>query len=163
MKKVIIIGSSGAGKTTFAKKLAEKTGLPLYHLDSIWHKADRSHITREEFDRILGDILSKDSWIIDGEYSRTREWRIKECDTVFFLDFSLEVCLGGIYDRVGKPRAEMPWIETEVDPEFEQYVKDYHKESLPTLREALEKYKETKHIITFKTREEADRYIESLK
>jgi adenylate kinase family enzyme len=67
MKKVIIIGSSGAGKTTFAKKLAEKTGLPLYHLDSIWHKADRSHITREEFDRILGDILSKDSWMIDGE------------------------------------------------------------------------------------------------
>ena len=71
MKKIVIIGSPGAGKSTFARKLHEKTGLPLVYLDSIWHKADRTHISREEFDIRLDEILSLDSWIIDGNYSRT--------------------------------------------------------------------------------------------
>ena len=50
MKKIIVIGCPGSGKTTFSLKLAEKIKLPLFHLDAIWHKPDRTHITREEFD-----------------------------------------------------------------------------------------------------------------
>ena len=53
MKRAIVIGSQGAGKSTFARKLKEKTGLPLYYLDRIFHKSDRTTLTREEFDRKL--------------------------------------------------------------------------------------------------------------
>ena len=83
MKKVIIIGPSGSGKTTFAQMLHNAMGLPLYHLDSIWWNADKTHISRPEFDLKLNDLLSRDSWIIDGDYSRTYEPRIAACDTVF--------------------------------------------------------------------------------
>ena len=71
MKRAIVIGSQGAGKSTFARKLKEKTGLPLYYLDRIFHKSDRTTLTREEFDRKLQTILQTDCWIIDGNYQRT--------------------------------------------------------------------------------------------
>ena len=77
MKKAIVIGCPGSGKTTFAEKLNKQTGLPLYYLDAIWHKPDRTHISREEFDRRLAEIFDTDEWIIYGNYSRTLESRIQ--------------------------------------------------------------------------------------
>lgn len=68
MKKVIVIGCPGSGKTTFAEKLRNKTGLSLYYLDAIWHKPDKTHIERAEFDEKLMEILQTDKWIIDGNY-----------------------------------------------------------------------------------------------
>ena len=100
MKKAIVIGCPGAGKTTFAQKLAKKTGLPLFHLDAIWHKPDKTHISREEFDLHLAAILSQDAWIIDGDYSRTLEWRFLACDTVILFDLPTEVCIGGALSRL---------------------------------------------------------------
>ena len=75
MKRVIVIGSPGAGKSTFSRKLKNRTGIPLYHLDNIWHLPDRTTISREAFDEKLSAILETDSWIIDGNYSRTLELR----------------------------------------------------------------------------------------
>ena len=95
MKRVIVIGCPGSGKTTFAEKLNKITGLPLYHLDAIWHKPDKTHIPREEFDQRISEIFATDEWIIDGNYGRTVEMRLKECDTVFLFDLPTEVCLQG--------------------------------------------------------------------
>ena len=158
MKKIIVIGCPGSGKTTFSEKLNRATGIPLFYLDAIWHKPDKTHISREDFDERLGEILALDSYIIDGNYSRTQERRIAACDTVFFLDYPIEVCLAGIKARVGKPRADMPWIETEEDAEFLEYVKRFNTEQRPNIIELLEKYKD-KRIFVFKTREEANEYL----
>jgi adenylate kinase family enzyme len=158
MKKIIVIGCPGSGKTTFSEKLNRATGIPLFYLDAIWHKPDKTHISREDFDERLGEILALDSYIIDGNYSRTQERRIAACDTVFFLDYPIEVCLAGIKARMGKPRADMPWIETEEDAEFLEYVKRFNTEQRPNIIELLEKYKD-KRIFVFKTREEANEYL----
>lgn len=160
MKKVIVIGCSGSGKSYFSKRLRDVTGLPIYHLDMIWWKPDRTHITREEFDEKLGNILDTDEWIIDGEYSRTLEMRLKKCDTVFFLDFPLSVCLEGAAQRVGKKRDDIPWAEDKLDEDFRQYIIDFHGETLSQMRELLKKYSNSAKIITFFSREEADEYIE---
>lgn len=92
MQKVIIIGSSGAGKSTFARKLRDKSGLPLYYLDLLWHRPDRTTVSNEVFDAQLKELLSRDKWIIDGNYQRTLSVRLDACDTVFLLDFPLDVC-----------------------------------------------------------------------
>ncbi len=84
MKKIIVIGCPGAGKSTFARKLRDATGIPLYYLDMLYHKPDKTIVKREEFDIGLNDIIKKDNWIIDGNYQRTLELRLRECDTVFF-------------------------------------------------------------------------------
>ena len=158
MRKVIIIGCPGAGKSTFARKLRDDTNLPLYYLDMLWHKEDKTNISREEFDTKLNDILKKDKWIIDGNYLRTLEMRLKECDTVFLLDYPLEVCLDGAKSRIGKKREDMPWVESELDEEFKQFIEDFSKEQLPQVYELLDKYSEELNIIIFKSRVEAEKY-----
>ena len=96
--RIIILGCTGSGKSAFAKQLHECTGLPLYHLDNIWWKKDRTHISRQEFDRKLETILKGEKWIIDGDYSRTFEVRIRSCDTIIVLDYGEEECMEGIID-----------------------------------------------------------------
>ena len=159
MKKIIVIGCPGSGKTTFAEKLRDKTGLPLFYLDAIWHKPDRTHITREEYDSRLFEILALDSWIIDGNYSRTMERRLEACDTVFFFDLPTEVCLEGAISRLGKERYDLPWIDTELDPRLKAEIEGFPQKNRPAIYALLEKYKDQKTVVIFKSREEADDFV----
>ena len=148
MRKVLVLGCSGSGKSTFAIKLHEQTKLPLYHLDNVWWKADKTHITREEFDSYLAEMVKRDSWIIDGDYSRTYEKRIAACDTVFFLDYSFNECMHGIKERVGKERTDIPWTEQSLDPELVKLVENYEKDNRPIVVSLIKKYPD-KNIFVF--------------
>ncbi len=160
-EKIIVIGSPGSGKSTFSVKLQEITDLPLYHLDMIWHKPNKTNISKDEFDRRLNVILAKDRWIIDGNYQRTLNIRLSKCDTVFLMDYPLQTCLDGIEARIGKKRPDMPWVETEFDSEFKQCIIDFPVHNLPLIYSMLESYKD-KNVIIFKSREEADSYLNGL-
>ena len=161
MKKIIVIGCPGSGKTTFAEKLRDRIGLPLFYLDAIWHKPDRTHISREEYDARLGEILSLEAWIIDGNYSRTIERRLAACDTVFLFDLPTEVCLEGAIARLGKERYDMPWIDTELDPRLKEEIEAFPTKNLPVIYALLEQYG-NKQIVVFKRRDEAETYLRSL-
>lgn len=159
MKKVIVLGCPGSGKTTFAVRLHDLTKLPLYHLDSIWYNPDKTHISRENFDKKLAEIFSFSEWIIDGNYNRTLEVRFQECDTVFLFNLPVQACLQGAAARLGKKRNDMPWVEEKIDTDFEAFIKEFRKASLPKIIELIEKYKEDKRIIVFNAREEAEKYL----
>ena len=159
MKKVLILGCPGAGKSTFARKLRDKTGLPLYYLDMIWHKPDRTTITKQEFDAKLSEIIKQEEWIIDGNYGRTLEMRIQWCEAIFLLDFPVEECLVGAKSRIGKQRVDMPWIETEFDEEFKQWIMDFPKNELPIVYELLDRYKGEKSIYVFHSRADIEDYL----
>ena len=162
MKRVIVIGCPGSGKTTFAEKLCTATDLPLYHLDAIWHKPDRTHITREEFDERLAKILSLDKWIVDGNYSRTVERRIAACDTVFLFDLPTEECLAGAVARLGKKRPDMPWVDAALDPALRAEIERFSEQVLPTIYRLIDAYEDGRRIVIFKSRAEADAFIGSL-
>ena len=107
--------------------------------------------------------MSNPEWIIDGNYGSTMEMRLKNCDTVFFLDYSTEVCISGIKERQGKVRSDMPWVENgNTDEEFISFIKGYNFESRPKVLELLKKYS-SKNIIVFNSREESEKYLAVLK
>ena len=162
MKKVIVIGCPGSGKTIFAEKLHKMTEIPLYHLDAIWHKSDRTHISREDFDSRIQGIFSEESWIIDGNYSRTIEMRLKECDTVFLFDLPTEICLQGATERLGKERYDMPWTSHELDYEFKLQIERFSTENLPQIYNLIDKHGQNKSVVVFKTRDQANDYINSV-
>lgn len=85
MKRVIVIGCPGAGKSTFSRKLAAKTSLPLHYMDMIWHRPDKSNIGREALVIELNRIVDGEEWILDGNYLHTLPLRLEHCDTVFSL------------------------------------------------------------------------------
>ena len=162
MKKIIVIGSPGAGKSVFSQKLKKVTNLPLYHLDMLYHKKDGTHISKEELEKKLKTIFKEEQWIIDGNYQRTLELRLKECDTVFLLDYPTEICIKGAESRVGTKRDDLPWVEEKLDEEFKKIIIDFSKIKLPEIYRLLDKYKDNKDIIIFKTRKESDNYIKNL-
>lgn len=87
--------------------------------------------------------------------------RLKECDTVFLLDFPVSVCLSGVELRIGKPREDMPWIEQEFDVDFKEWIINFPKKELPHVYELLKKYKD-KNVIIFKSHNEIDEFLEKL-
>ena len=161
MKKIIVIGCPGSGKSTFSRALHDITGIALFHLDMMKWNADRTTVSREVLIERQRAAMARDEWIIDGNYGSTMEMRMKECDTVFFLDYPLEVCLGGIESRRGKARPDMPWGETEPDEEFLSFVRAYNTEKRPGVLRLLEQYAD-RNIIIFKSREESERYLREL-
>ena len=158
MKRVIVIGCPGSGKSTVSRTLHNKTGIPLYHLDMIYWNADKTTVEKSVFLERLSVVLEKDEWIIDGNYGSTMELRMAACDTVIFLDYPLDVCLDGIKERRGKPRSDMPWIETEEDSEFIEFIKNYNEQQKPKVLELLEKCSD-KNIVILRSREQADVFL----
>ena len=157
--KIIVIGSPGSGKSTFARKLRDKTHLPLYYLDMIFHNPDRTTVSREKFDQRLSEILETDEWIIDGNYLRTLPPRFEKCTEVFLFDLPVEQCLEGAASRIGQVREDLPWIENEFDPEFRQYILDFQKDQMPVINELMEQYGDLRRITVFHSREEADNWL----
>ena len=89
--------------------------------------------------------------------------RLRECDTVFLFDLPTEVCLQGATERIGKGRYDLPWLEKELDPEFESFIKEFSKTALPKIYELLDKYGENRNIFVFKSREDADEYLKNIR
>ena len=87
MKRIIVIGCPGSGKSTLSRKLHKITGIPLFHLDMMYWNADRTIVDKAVFHQRLLNTIKKSEWILDGNYGSTLELRLKECDTVIFLDY----------------------------------------------------------------------------
>ena len=163
MKKILVIGCPGSGKSTFSRQLHAILEIPLFHLDLLNWNADKTNVTKELFHKRLNEVLNKESWIIDGNYGSTMEKRLEYCDAVFFLDYPTEICLAGLNERKGKVRTDMPWVEDidEVDENFISFVKEYSTVNRPKVLELLS-LNVSKDIFIFRNRDEANDYLSKL-
>ncbi len=163
MNKIIVIGSPGSGKSVFSRELNRITGIPLYHLDMINWRDDKTTIPRERFIEEIKKIGATDRWIIDGNYDSTMELRMSLCDTVFFLDYPTDVCYEGIMQRRGTDRPDMPWVESDdgIDEEFVKFVLQYNTVNRPVVMERLQRYSD-REIHIFKNRAEASAFLDGI-
>lgn len=110
-KRILLIGSGGAGKSTLARRLGEQTGLPVVHLDRLYWTGEWQHLDKDDFDRMLEAELEKPEWILDGNFTRTLPRRLEACDLVLYLDYPTRVCLWGVLRRIlryhGETRPDM--------------------------------------------------------
>lgn len=161
-QRVAVIGCPGSGKSTFSRALRDATGLPLYHLDAIYWRDDRTTLPREEFYPLQREIIARDAWIIDGNYGSTMEWRVEACDLLVFLDFPTDLCLAGVRARRGQVRSDIPWVEDGEDEEFMAFIRGFDTESRPKILELIEQHPD-KTVLTFTSRTEADEFLRTLK
>ena len=102
MRRISVVGSSGSGKTTFARQLATKLHLPHVELDSLFWDADWTQVDNDTFRARVGDATAGDAWVADGNYARARDIVLARADTVVWLDLPLGTCLGRILKRTAR-------------------------------------------------------------
>ena len=166
MERIMIIGCGGSGKSTLARQLGEKTGLPVVHLDKLFWRPGWVNLTREEFDVVHNAAIEEKKWILDGNFDRTMEQRIRRCDTVVYLDFSRIACLCGVMKRIlttyGKVRPDMgDGCPERFDLEFLQWVWNFNKNKREKNYRLLEQYGD-KRIYILKNRKQVKEFLESL-
>lgn len=168
MKKVLIIGCCGAGKSTLALKLAPILQLPLFHLDQLYWQPGWVESSQEDFEIRLKEVLKSESWLIDGNYSRTLKQRAELADAIIFLDFSTFDCITGVLKRIfsgyGKVRKDMTvGCPERFDLEFISYVVNFARDQRPKLMDCLAEIPESKQVITLKNRKMVEQFLTSIK
>lgn len=164
MKKILVIGSSGAGKSTFARRLGGILKLDVIHLD--WHYWSRGWVEtpKDKWRMVVDELLERDSWIIDGNYGGTLDLRLEACDAVVFLDLPRLVCLGRVLKRVAlyrkEPRPDMAaGCPEKVDLEFFKYIWDYPRKRKPGVLEKLKSYSESKAVTILSSQSEIESFL----
>ncbi len=162
MKRILVIGCPGAGKTYFSKRLSKILNLPLVHMDNLYWNKDKTSVDLDTLKARLQPYLEKEEWIIDGNYHKTLEMRLPYASDVFVLDLPRKECIQGILDRIDQPRDDIPWVESEDDAtELIAWTADYGFRTKDEEIALLNKNKHIKvHVIN--SRKEMNEYLEKL-
>ena len=166
MKRIMIIGCGGAGKSTLARQLGEKLNLPVVHLDNLFWHPGWVESTKEEIDEKILRELQKERWIIDGNYTRTLPQRLQHCDTAIYLDFSRFACLLGIAKRIlttyGTVRPDMAeGCPERFDLDFIKWIWNFNKKHRENNYRLLNEA-EGKETIVLKNRRAVKKFLKQL-
>jgi adenylate kinase family enzyme len=160
----MIIGCGGAGKSTLARALSARTGLPVVHLDSEFWKPGWVESTREEFDVKHDASIRGERWIVDGNYSRTIDRRVAAADTIVVLDLPRIVCMYGILSRWfvnrGRSRPDMAiGCPEKIDWTFVKWVWSFRQRSRPKQMALVESLRSSRSVHVLRTRREVRRWL----
>jgi adenylate kinase family enzyme len=167
MKRILLIGSGGAGKSTLARKISEKLGLPCVHLDRLFWKPGWVEPDRAEFRQKQLKFLKGKAWVIDGNYGATQELRLKYADTVLFLGLSRWICLWRVLKRYasfrGRHRPDMtPGCLERLDLVYLSWVWNYPQRGGRAALERLSKLGKSKRVVILRNPREVRSYLAGL-
>ena len=163
MRRVVVIGNGGAGKSTFARELGRRTGLPVIHLDVEHWRPGWVAPPRPQWQRHVAALVQGDRWIIDGNYSGSFDLRFAAADTVVFLDTGRWRCAWRAATRVLRQRDRTrtdlaPGCRERVDLEFLRWVWNYPRDSRPKVLAALSRHAQL-NVVHLKSRRDGDRFL----
>ena len=102
MRRVVVGGSTASGKSTFARSLAERMGVPLIELDALRHGPNWTETPDGEFRAHIDPLTARDAWVVDGNYSMTMDLTWGRADTLVWLDFPLRLILWRLFLRTNR-------------------------------------------------------------
>lgn len=160
----MVIGSGGAGKSTLSRRLGEILGVEVIHLDVQHWKPGWAEPTKEEWRRKVGELVSRESWVIDGNYGGTMEMRLEACDTVVFLDLPRLLCIWRVLKRVvtyrDGVRPDMAeGCRERFDLKFLRWVWDYPVRTRPKVVELLGAHARTKNVVWLRSRADVEKFL----
>ncbi len=156
MKRIAIIGPGGAGKSTLARQIGAKTGLPVLHLDAHYWREGWVEPPKDEWGQAVQSLTEGEAWVMDGNYGGTMDLRLAAADTILFLDLPRWTCLMRVVGRQihyrNRTRPDMAagcperltWF-------FLKYVWNYRRDRRPGVLERMARYAEGRKLIHLQT------------
>lgn len=167
MKKILVIGSSGAGKSILSRKLGEITGLPVIHLDFHHWRSGWTEPPKDVWEGQVTELLKGDEWIMDGNFGGTMERRLEGCDTVVFLDLPRLVCAWRVIKRVltyhGDTRPDLPeGCPEKFDLQFLKWVWDFPNRSRPKVLARIANVADRARVFRLTSNREVEEFLNSM-
>ncbi|HWS54114.1 MAG TPA: DNA topology modulation protein [Pyrinomonadaceae bacterium] len=164
MRRILVIGSGGAGKSTFARRLGAALGLEVIHLDALYWRAGWVETPKDEWRERVEGLVRREAWVMDGNYGGTLELRLAACDTVVFLDLPRVVCVWGVLRRAlrhrGESRPDMArGCPERVTPAFLRWVWGYPSRSRPKVLRLLAEHAAGRRVVRLRSRAEAEEFL----
>lgn len=165
-EKILIIGCSGSGKSTFAKKLHTITKLPLIHLDKLYYKPNWKKPEKSEWEHQLEALCKCDRWIIDGNYINTLALRATYADTIIYLNKSRWTCLFyaiyRVYASSKDNRTDMAaGCAEKLDFKLYRFIWNFKKMVHPRIVALLKQFQPEKQIYVLNTKREIEAFLNS--
>ena len=167
MKKVLVIGSGGAGKSTFSRRLGRLLNIEVIHLDTLYWNPGWIETPKPEWRKIVEELVRQDSWIMDGNYSGTFDIRFDACDTVIFLDIARLICLWRVLKRAmlyrsgGRPDMAEGCQEN-LNLEFLRWIWNYPERSRPKVLKLLRENQQSKNVIWLRKQSDVESFLVNL-
>ena len=166
MKRVLVIGPGGSGKSTFARRLGQLLNIEVKHLDRFYWRAGWTKPSNEDWVKTVGELIGGDSWIIDGNFGGTLVQRVERCDTIIFLDMPRLLCLWRVTKRRllyrNSSRPDMTeGCNEKLDREFIDWVWNYSHRSRPKVIKLLNENSERKKVIWLRSKADVERFLKS--
>ena len=167
MKRIMIVGSGGAGKSTLALQIGKKLNLPVVHLDREFWRPGWTMPSKEEWTTTVSNLIQNDKWILDGNFDRSIATRLQAADTLIYLDFHPLLCLFRVIKRRIKHhsthRPDMtPGCNEQLDRKFLTWILRFRKDSDPGIRSAIEKYGSGKKILILRSPSEVCQFLNQI-
>ncbi|MCH7659648.1 MAG: AAA family ATPase [Euryarchaeota archaeon] len=167
MNRILVLGSPGAGKSTFSRRLGIVLGFPVIHLDAHFWKPGWEKPERKAWIETQRELIaSSESWIMDGNYGSTIEVRLREADTVILLDIPRRVCLSRVFRRRllyrNESRPDMAeGCPEKVDVEFLRYIWSFPSEKLAPLERRLDHLDDEMSVVRLSSDDEIEAFLDS--
>lgn len=166
LRRIVIIGAGGAGKSTLAVRLGSILGLPVIHLDQEYWQPGWTKMEKEKWLPKLEGLLAQPEWVMDGNFNASMEQRFAAADTIIYLDFPTYLCLFRALTRIfsyyGRRRPDMaPGCFERFDLTFLKWIWTYRQKVRPSVLQRL-RATHGKRIEVLKSPREVSRFLASL-